>query len=145
MQRVSEAEVQVAGESIARINAGLLILLGIAADDSDTQVEWMVEKVSRLRIFASDTAGMDRSILDTGGEILLVSQFTLYADTSKGRRPSFNGACPPDRAEVVYESVIEAMKLAGVPTVGGRFGADMKVGLVNDGPVTIILDTPGQV
>ncbi len=141
LQRVSEAEVWVDGENIASIGAGLLVLLGVAKGDGEPELDWLLGKIAALRIFEDDEGKMNRSIQDIDGEILLVSQFTLLADARKGRRPSFDLAAPPAEAEVMYELAVERLKEKGLPVQTGRFGADMKVGLVNDGPVTILLDT----
>ena len=144
MQRVTEASVTVSGEVIGAIGAGLLVLLGVGPGDGPAEVDWMAQKIATLRIFPDAEGKMNLSLVDVGGGALVVSQFTLYGDCRKGRRPSFIGAAHPDQAEPTYLSVCEALGAAGVATVArGRFGADMKVRLLNDGPVTLIIDTPG--
>jgi D-tyrosyl-tRNA(Tyr) deacylase len=140
VQRVSEAVVQVDGEARGGIGAGVVVLLGVAAQDEAEQADRLAGKVSRLRVFANDEGRFDRSLLDTGGAALVVSQFTLIADTAKGNRPSFTGAAPPEQAEPLYERFCEALRAQGVPVETGVFGARMAVSLVNDGPVTIVLD-----
>ena len=142
IQRVSRASVTVEGEVVGAIDRGLLVLLGIAPDDGETEVDWMVRKISGLRIFPDDAGRFDRSLIDIGGSILLVSQFTLFGDCRKGRRPNFSGAARPDHAAPMCDRVRAAFQAAGIPTEQGRFGADMKVELLNDGPVTLMLDTP---
>lgn len=143
LQRVRRASVTVAGEEVGAVGHGLLVLLGVGPDDGPEQVRWMCDKVVGLRIFADDEGKMNRSVLDVGGGVLAVSQFTLFGDARKGRRPSFVSAAPPELAEPVYEAFCKALEAAGVQRVGrGVFGAHMEVALVNDGPVTLILDTP---
>ncbi len=139
MQRVSEARVLVDGEIRAEIGAGLCVLLGVAGSDSADEAERLAGKVARLRIFENDEGKFDRSLLDVGGEALVVSQFTLIADTEKGNRPSFAGAAPPEQAEPLYEHFCESLAAFGVGVAHGVFGARMAVELVNDGPVTIVL------
>ncbi len=141
VQRVSEASVEVEGREIARINRGLLVLLGVAAADGPQHADWIADKILNLRIFENDAGKFDASVLSVGGGVLVVSQFTLYADTRKGRRPSFSAAAPPEHAEPLYEHTIAAIAARGVPVGRGRFGARMAVRLTNDGPVTILLDT----
>ena len=140
VQRVSRAAVRVDGEVVGEIGAGLLVLLGVAAGDSDADADALAGKVARLRIFENEDGRFDRSLLDTGGAALVVSQFTLIADTAKGNRPSFTGAAPPEEAERLYERFCGALAELGVPVAQGVFGARMAVELVNDGPVTIVLD-----
>ena len=140
VQRVSRASVRVAGATTGEIGPGLLVLLGVADGDDDEDARRLAAKVARLRVFEDDTGRFDRSLLDTGGAALVVSQFTLLADTAKGNRPSFTAAAPPGRAEPVYERFCAALRELGVPVETGVFGARMEVELVNDGPVTIILD-----
>lgn len=119
----------------------MLVLLGVGHDDDEDDVNLVVDKLSRLRIFNDEAGKMNRSIGDVGGEFLIVSQFTLYADVSKGRRPSFTDAAPPDRAERLYNRVMDELRARGFSVAGGRFGASMLVRLVNDGPVTLLFDT----
>jgi D-tyrosyl-tRNA(Tyr) deacylase len=140
VQRVSRASVTIGGEVVGAIGRGLVVLLGVAPDDTPERARWLADKVVGLRIFADDAGKMNRSLTDAGGSALIVSQFTLYGDCSKGRRPSFLGAAGPEVAIPLYETFIDAVKALGVPTATGRFGADMQVELVNDGPVTLILD-----
>jgi D-tyrosyl-tRNA(Tyr) deacylase len=139
LQRVSRASVRVAGAAAGEIGPGLLVLLGVAAGDGDTEAERLAGKVARLRVFEDDAGRFDRSLLDAGGAALVVSQFTLLADTGKGNRPSFAAAAPPEHAEPVYESFCAALRDLGVTVETGVFGARMQVELVNDGPVTIVL------
>lgn len=136
MQRVERAESRPGGS----VGAGVLVLLGVSGDDGPETAERLAAKVATLRIFADEAGRFDRSLLDTGGEALVVSQFTLLADTSRGKRPSFSGAARPERAEPLYERFCAALRDAGVPVATGVFGAKMAVELVNDGPVTVILD-----
>jgi D-tyrosyl-tRNA(Tyr) deacylase len=144
VQRVREASVEVAGSELAHIDRGLLVLVGIAAADTPAQAGWMADKLVGLRIFENAAGKFDASVVDVGGAVLVVSQFTLYADTRKGRRPSFTDAAPPEVAEPLYESVVAAIGARGVPVGSGRFGAHMAVRLVNDGPVTILLDSEAR-
>src|SRR5258707_3379919 len=137
-QRVSTARVRVGGEVVGELGAGLCIMLGIARDDAKT--ERLAGKIARLRIFPDEDGRFGRSLLDTGGAALVVSQFTLFGDTGKGNRPSFTAAAAPEEAEPVYERFCADLEALGVPVARGRFGASMGVELVNDGPVTIILD-----
>lgn len=142
IQRVSEASVSIAGEPTRTIGHGLLILLGIEEADEKDDIEWLCGKISRLRIFGDEEGLMNNSISDIEGEILLISQFTLFASTKKGNRPGFTRAARPDTAIPLYESFIKQLRFVSGRTVRtGTFGADMKVGLVNDGPVTIIIDS----
>lgn len=141
LQRVSRAEVRVDGEVTGAIDQGLVVLLGCGKGDGDDDLEYLVEKLIHLRIFADDDGRMNRSLLDVGGQMLVVSQFTLYADTRKGRRPSFVNAMKPGPADELYERFCQAVADRGVPVETGVFGAMMDVDLVNDGPVTIMLDT----
>jgi D-aminoacyl-tRNA deacylase len=135
VQRVSRAAVEVEGEEVARIGPGLLVLLGVARDDTAERADRLVRKVMALRVFADGHRPMQLSVADTGGEILCVSQFTLYGDTSRGNRPSFTRAAPPGEAEGLYERV-----RSGLGARGGRFGSHMQVELVNDGPVTLLVE-----
>jgi D-tyrosyl-tRNA(Tyr) deacylase len=138
-QRVSAARVTVGGEVHGRIGPGLVVLLGVERDDDAAEAKRLAAKVVRLRIFAGDTGKFDRSVTDIGGATLIVSQFTLIADTRKGNRPSFTNAAPPEQAEPLYEEFCAAVADEGVPVERGVFGAHMAVELVNDGPVTILL------
>jgi D-tyrosyl-tRNA(Tyr) deacylase len=139
VQRVSEARVLVDGDRVAEIARGLVVLLGVARGDSEADAERLAGKVARLRIFEDECGKFDRSVLDVSGEALVVSQFTLIADTRKGNRPSFTEAAPPDEAEPLYEAFCAALASLGVPLARGVFGARMAVELANDGPVTIVL------
>lgn len=141
IQRVSEAQVVVEGETTGQIDAGLLVLLGVAEPDTDVQLKWLADKVMNLRIFPDDEGKMNRSLIDTGGSMLVVSQFTLYGDCRKGRRPSFVDAAQPEKAEQMYEQFVAYVAGQGVTVATGRFRADMKVSLTNDGPVTLWIDT----
>ncbi len=141
MQRVGEATVTVDGEIVERIGPGLVVLVGIAAGDSTADVAAISAKLASLRIFRDDARKMNRSVLDVGGEMLVVSQFTLLADVRKGRRPSWVGAAAPDQAEVLIDELVEYLRNTGIAVRTGVFGASMQVALINDGPVTIVLDT----
>jgi len=143
VQRVREASVSVDGEPVSRSGAGVLVLLGVARGDTDEAANRLAAKVSALRIFENDVGRFDRSLLDIGGAALVVSQFTLIADSrrQKGTRPDFSRAAPREIAEPLYERFCEALRSTGVPVETGVFGARMEVSLVNDGPVTIVLDT----
>ena len=142
LQRVREAQVTVSGQVIGSIGKGYVILLGVAEGDSEKEVDVLCDKVVKLRIFADENEKMNKSLLDVNGEVLLVSQFTLLADTSGGRRPSFIHAAKPDVAQKLYTHCMKKLKDSGVKKVAaGSFGAYMCVELVNDGPVTIVLDT----
>ena len=138
-QRVSEAHVRVDGDVVAEIGAGLCILLGVARGDSEADVQRLAGKVARLRVFADDDGRFDRSLLDIGGSALVVSQFTLLADTERGNRPSFSEAAPPEQAEPLYERFCTELAALDISVRQGVFGARMAVELVNDGPVTIVL------
>jgi D-tyrosyl-tRNA(Tyr) deacylase len=140
VQRVSSARVVVDGEVVGEIERGLCVLLGVAQGDGEAKVERLAGRVARLRIFENEEGRFDRSLLDVGGAALLVSQFTLIADTAKGNRPSFTEAAPPEQAEPLYQAFCAALRELGVDVATGRFGARMAVELVNDGPVTIVLD-----
>jgi D-tyrosyl-tRNA(Tyr) deacylase len=141
VQRVAEARVRVGDEVVGEIGAGLCVLLGVARGDEKVEAERLAGHVARLRIFENEDGRFDRSVLDTAGAVLVVSQFTLIADTEKGNRPSFSGAAPPADAEQLYEAFFMALRELGVRVETGVFGARMQVELVNDGPVTIILET----
>ena len=142
IQRVSKASVSVNGQLVGKIGKGLLVLLAAAHEDGPEQIRWMAEKITGLRIFSDEEGKMNLSLLQIGGEMLIVSQFTLYGDCRKGKRPSFTGSARPEEAEKLYEAFIEAVRSKGIPTQQGIFGAMMDVDLVNDGPVTLILDSP---
>jgi len=141
IQRVSRAVVTVDGEQIGAIGPGLVVLLGIHRDDVPADVDWLVDKIVQLRVFADGEGKMNRSLLDTGGAMLIVSQFTLHGDCRKGRRPGYSQAARPEQAEALYEEFITAVRKHGIQTATGRFQADMAVELVNDGPVTLLLDS----
>lgn len=142
LQRVSRASVTVEGRLISHINKGILILLGITDDDSEKDIQWLVPKITNLRIFNDDNGVMNLSVRDVQGDAIVVSQFTLYAATKKGNRPSYIKAAKPEIAVPMYEAfVLELEKVLGKKVGTGVFGADMKVDLLNDGPVTIVLDT----
>jgi D-tyrosyl-tRNA(Tyr) deacylase len=141
VQRASRAEVRVDGETVGAIERGLCLLLGVADGDGPADAERLAAKIARLRIFANDEGRFDLSVLDVGGSALVVSQFTLIADTAKGNRPSFSGAAQPGQAEALYERFCGELESLGVQVARGVFGARMEVDLVNDGPVTIVLDT----
>ncbi len=141
LQRVSEARVDVDGITAGRIGPGLLILLGVARGDTEADAEYLAAKVSQLRIFPDSEGKMNRSLLDTSGSALIVSQFTLYGDTRKGRRPSFDLAAPPGQARSLYEFFADRMRALGVSVETGVFQAMMQVHLVNDGPVTLLVET----
>ncbi len=141
VQRVRSCRVVVAGETVGGIGHGLLVLLGVHVRDTADQVRWLADKIVGLRIFEDGEGKMNLSVADIGGAILVVSQFTLYGDCQKGRRPSFIDAARPEIAEPLYEAFVNAVKLHGISVATGRFGADMQVELVNDGPVTLVLDT----
>lgn len=142
LQRVSSARVTIEGRVAGEIGRGLLLLQGIEAADTATDGEWLAQKIAKLRIFPDDAGQMNRSVVDCDGEILLVSQFTLHASTAKGTRPSFHAAARPEHARPLYEQFITQLGAAlGRPVATGEFGAMMEVALVNDGPVTLILDS----
>lgn len=140
LQRVKFGAVDIAGERVAAIGPGLVILVGARVGDTAAQADWLAEKVAQLRIFEDEAGKLNRSLLDTGGHALVVSQFTLYADAQKGRRPSFTDAAPPDQAEPLIARFAEQLQRHGVPVQTGRFRAEMQVTIHNDGPVTIILE-----
>jgi D-tyrosyl-tRNA(Tyr) deacylase len=143
-QRVTRAGVRVSGSTVGEIGPGLCVLLGVARDDGEAQAARLAGKIAQLRIFEDEEGRFARSLLDTGGAALVVSQFTLLADTSKGTRPSFTDAAPPDVAEPLYERFCDELRALGVRVEQGVFGARMEVELVNDGPVTIVLDAGPQ-
>jgi D-tyrosyl-tRNA(Tyr) deacylase len=140
VQRVSSASVTVHDETVASIGCGLLIFLGIFPDDGDAELDWMADKILGLRIFPGDDKPMNQSVVDVAGGVLVVSQFTLAADTSRGKRPGFSTAAPPELAEPIYDRFVERLAERYPRVASGRFGADMQVALVNDGPVTFLLD-----
>lgn len=140
-QRVLEASVTVDGERLASIEAGALVFVGVGHDDTEEDARWAANRVAHLRVFEDDGGKMQRSLLDTGGACIVVSQFTLYGDCARGRRPSFVRAGAPAHAEPLYMRVVEELRALGVPCQTGVFGADMKVALVNDGPVTLLFDS----
>lgn len=142
--RVSSASVTIDGVEVSAIGHGLLVLLGVAVGDTAAQLEYVASKIRDLRIFPDDEGRMNRSVVDVGGAVLVVSQFTLLADVRKGRRPSFIHAAPPDQARAMYEQFVNHLRLAGLPVSTGVFQADMQVSSVNDGPVTIVVDTTGE-
>lgn len=141
-QRVESAEVTVAGECVGRIGQGLLVLAGFEADDRPDDLAWMAGKLARMRVFADDAGIMNRSVVDIGGDILAVSQFTLYASVRKGNRPSWSRAAPGAVSEPLFDDFVRKLRTeSGLPVPTGRFGADMRVSLVNDGPVTLFIDS----
>jgi D-tyrosyl-tRNA(Tyr) deacylase len=142
VQRVTRAKVLVGGETTGEIGPGILLLLGVGREDSEDMCRRAASKVARLRIFDDAAGRLNLSLLDTRGQALVVSQFTLYADTSRGLRPSFTNAGEPERAKELYERFVSELSYLGVPTRTGRFGAHMAVELVNDGPVTLVLEEP---
>jgi D-aminoacyl-tRNA deacylase len=141
IQRVKESSVCVENRLISRIGPGLLVLLGVADDDDATDADYLADKIVHLRIFEDDDGKMNRSMLETRGEMMVVSQFTLFADCRKGRRPSFVSAAPPDKAEAMYHNFISQVSDRGVPVKFGIFRSMMDVSLINDGPVTIIIES----
>ena len=143
IQRVSRAQVSVDDRQIGTIGYGLVVFLGIHTRDGEKDVQWMANKIKGLRIFDDDRGLMNRSLLDIGGEMLIVSQFTLYGDCRKGRRPGYSSAARPEQAEPLYEHFVEHIVQAGIKVATGQFQAMMQVDLVNDGPVTLLLDSSG--
>jgi D-tyrosyl-tRNA(Tyr) deacylase len=141
VQRVTEASVTVDDKAVGKIAGGLLILLGIRTDDGQVDADYLADKIANLRIFEDSDEKMNHSLLDTGGAALIISQFTLYGDARKGRRPSFTEAAGGEPAKALYEAVCNKVASLGVPVKQGVFGAEMKVHLINDGPVTILLDS----
>ena len=140
VQRVACASVTVDGREVGAVERGLVVLVGIASGDGDEAVAWMADKVAGLRVFPDDDGKMNRSLLEIGGGALVVSQFTLYGDATRGRRPSFLDAAPPEAAEPIYQRFVEALRGRGVPVATGVFGATMAISLVNDGPVTLVIE-----
>jgi len=141
LQRVARAEVSVDGDRVVSIGRGYVVLLGVTHTDDETDARYIADKIASLRLFEDEAGKINLGITDIGGEVLVVSQFTLYADCRKGRRPSFTQAAPPEIAERLYQRVAEILREAGLPVQTGVFGAHMQVSLVNDGPVTILLDS----
>ena len=139
--RVNEASVEIDGKIVGEISRGLLILLGAAEGDEEKDIKYITDKCLTLRIFEDENDKMNRSVTDVGGELLVVSQFTLLGDVRKGRRPSFIAAGDPKRAEIIYEAAVERLRGSGLKVATGKFGANMQVSSVNDGPVTILLDS----
>lgn len=140
IQRVSEAQVSLDDQVHASIGSGILVLLGVSKEDSQAELDWVARKTVNLRIFSDDEGKMNRSLLDIGGEALIVSQFTLYGNTAKGNRPGFDQAMEPNAAEALYERFCDTVEQYGVPVKRGVFGGDMAVSLVNDGPVTLLVE-----
>lgn len=141
VQRVTEASVTVEGETVGSVGPGLMVLIGVADGDTDRDLKYITDKVMNLRIFDDENGVMNRSVLDTGGSILAVSQFTLYGDARGGRRPSYIRAAGPEAANALYEQAVAAWRAKGIHVETGRFRTEMKVSLINDGPVTILLDS----
>lgn len=141
IQRVARGKVSVAGVTIGEIGSGLVVLVGVGRGDGQADVDYLVDKTVNLRIFEDDQGKMNRSLLEVGGAVLAISQFTLYGDARKGRRPSFSDAAPPDEGRALYEQYMDGLRAAGIRVERGEFGAMMAVELVNDGPVTILLDS----
>ena len=141
LQRVKRASVTVKGENVGEISAGLLVLLAVGQEDSEDDLAWMVDKLVGLRIFEDEQGKMNRSVQEVGGEILVVSQFTLYGDCRSGKRPSFMTAAPPERAKAMYERFVEVIRSRGLKVETGVFQEEMDVELINDGPVTLLLDS----
>lgn len=141
LQRVTEARVEVDGQIVGEIGAGLLVLLGVARDDSTSDADYLSEKIAHLRIFDDDQGKMNRSLVDTAGAMLVVSQFTLYGDARRGRRPSYSDAAEPEKANQLYEYFVDRVRRLGLKVETGVFQAMMKVTLTNDGPVTILMDS----
>lgn len=144
VQRVSRAQVRVSGESAGSIGRGLLVLAGFRNEDTPDDLDWMTNKLTGMRIFPDSAGNMNLSLVETGGEMLIVSQFTLHADTRKGKRPSFVKAADPDTANILYRLFIQKVRETGIAVAEGVFGAMMEVSLVNDGPVTVMVDSPSE-
>ena len=144
IQRVSEASVSIDSQVKAKIGYGLMILVGISTEDNQEDIDWLTQKIINLRVFNDENGKMNLSLLDVKGEVLIVSQFTLFASTKKGNRPSFIQSAKPEIAIPLYEQLIESLKATGIEIKTGTFGADMKVSLTNDGPVTIIIDSKNK-
>jgi len=141
LQRVARASVEVAGETVGSIGRGMLILVGVKRDDTQAQADFLADKTLNLRIFSDDAGKMNRNVREAGGAILVVSQFTLYGDCRKGRRPSFDEAAPPEQARSLYDYFVERLRAGDIAVETGMFQASMQVSLINDGPVTFVLDS----
>ena len=141
VQRVSRAQVRINGRISGEIGLGLLVLLGVSRDDNEADVDYLAQKIAGLRIFEDDAGKMNRSVVEVGGSVLAVSQFTLYGDVRRGKRPSFDDAAPPDQARRLYELLVQRIQAAGLDCQTGRFQEKMQVELVNEGPITILLDS----
>ena len=141
VQRVTRAQVSIGDEGVGAIGAGLVVLLGIRAEDSEKDLTWLADKIVHLRVFEDESGKMNNSLTDIGGEVLIISQFTLYGDCRKGRRPGFSGAAPPEIAEPLYQQFVDAVRARNIQVATGTFQAEMQVELVNDGPVTLLLDS----
>jgi D-tyrosyl-tRNA(Tyr) deacylase len=144
LQRVNEARVNIAGQTVGSIKQGVLVLLGIERDDQASDVNKLAKRVAEYRLFSDSADKMNLSVSDIGGSVLVVSQFTLAADTTSGRRPSFSSAAPPAQAQPLYQSFVQALREVGLKVATGEFGADMQVTLTNDGPVTFLLHSKGN-
>lgn len=144
IQRVTEASVRVEGNLLSRIGSGLLVLVGVSPDDTPADAHYLAGKTARLRIFSDEAGKMNRSVQDIKGEVLAVSQFTLYGNCTKGNRPSFIEAARPELGEKLFNAYVQNLKNLGLPTLTGAFGADMQVALLNDGPVTLLLESTGR-
>lgn len=142
IQRVTRARVEVAGAEVGAIGQGIVVLLGVEKGDQEVDADWLVKKIVELRIFSDEAGKMNRSVVDLGGELLVVSQFTLAGNCAKGRRPSFDTAAPPDEGKRLYDYFVAQVRVTGTPVQTGIFQADMQIELVNDGPVTFILASP---
>lgn len=142
LQRVQRARVTVGGKAVGRIGCGMVLLVGIGKNDNNAALDYLAHKVLNLRIFADEQGKMNRSLLDVNGEMLAISQFTLYGDTRKGRRPSFDAAAPPEQARPLFDRFVDTLRASGLKVDTGQFGAAMQVELVNDGPVTFVLESP---
>jgi D-tyrosyl-tRNA(Tyr) deacylase len=141
VQRVSQSEVTVGGKAVGSIGAGLMVLLGVGNEDGPQEAAYLADKIAGLRIFEDEEGKMNLSVEEIGGEVMVVSQFTLYGDCRKGRRPSFTDAAPPEKADSLYQAFVQALQARGLKVATGSFGEKMQVRLINNGPVTLILDT----
>jgi D-tyrosyl-tRNA(Tyr) deacylase len=144
IQRVTSARVHVGATTVGEIGAGLLVLVGVSRSDTEADAKYIAGKIRDMRVFEGDGKPMDRSVVDVGGSVLVVSQFTLYGDMRKGRRPSFDEAASPEQARALYDAVVRELRTAQVPVATGQFQAMMRVELVNDGPVTVLVDSTRQ-